>query len=58
MPLPREDTTPPVIKTYDVMDSPVVGGNNKGLDQKHLARDPVLFSNPWKYAPSLDVRRF
>jgi hypothetical protein len=36
------------------MGSPVSGGNNKGLDQKHLEYGLVLFSNPWKYAPSLD----
>jgi hypothetical protein len=35
MPLPSEETTPPVINTYDVIDRPVAGGNNKGLDQKH-----------------------
>jgi hypothetical protein len=36
IPLPSDETTPPVIKTYDVIDWPVAGGNNKGLDQKHL----------------------
>jgi hypothetical protein len=35
MPLPSEETTPPVMKTYDVINRPVAGGNNKGLDQKH-----------------------
>jgi len=39
MPLPSEETTPPVIKTYDVIDRPVAGGNNKGLDQKHRFTD-------------------
>jgi len=37
--LPSEETTPPVIKTYDVIDRPVAGGNNKGLDQKHRFTD-------------------
>ena len=38
IPLPSEDTTPPVIKTYDVIcgsNKSHFGGNNKGLDQKH-----------------------
>jgi hypothetical protein len=32
----------------------MAGGNNKGLDQKHQFNGSVLFSNPWKYAPSLE----
>ncbi len=35
MPLPSEDTTPPVMNTYDVIEEPdkTAGGNDKGLEQ-------------------------
>jgi hypothetical protein len=35
IPFPSEETTPPVMKTYDVMGKTctITGGNNKGLDQ-------------------------
>jgi hypothetical protein len=61
IPFPNEETTPPVIKTYDVMCQPRINEafcekarNKKGLEQKHRSASDVLSSNPSNSAPSLD----
>jgi hypothetical protein len=69
IPFPKDETTPPVINTYDVMYESVVNGalqivknllearNKKGLDQKRLANlevNRMLSSNPSNSTPSLD----
>ena len=69
IPFPRDETTPPVINTNDVIDESVICGalqivqyllkarNKKGLDQKlslNLTVSLLLSSNPSNFAPSLD----
>jgi hypothetical protein len=53
MPLPNEDTTPPVMNTYDVMQCPVqtAAGNNKGSDKSHdrALAGIVPFFQPFPY---------
>ena len=62
MPLPNDDTTPPVMNTYEVILSVCFlvrdAENEKGLDSKRRRLLRALVSNPCVSTPSLDIRRF